>query len=613
MAKSEATLLLKIKQTGQQALSSTKQALSNLASLAKIAGAAFVTMGVAVAGAVVQAGKFEGVERSFRALAASQGQQADKMLAKMKELSQGTVSDLKLMQQANQALLLGLPVDRFGDMLRIAQSASVATGESMDFMLNSIVTGLGRGSKLMLDNLGIVFKAEDAYKEYAAQLGKTADKLTEAEKKQAFINKALQVGVDNADKAGKGSLTFAQNLDVLKAKFENLTIQVGQAATPAFQFFLNQVISGMSDLEEATKGPGALDTFFLRTAQSIVLLKGVFNGLIQIMSTSLGAIGEAIGALLAGEFVEAGKIMKNGITEQFDGILFNYEKTKMEMEQLDFDYNQRAIEAERAKQEGVRAVKQEFKELEKEEDLKEWEEKQLLEFERAQSELDLIGATAEKKLDIKQRLLDKELKAAETKEKKEQILKQKYATLEQQLQAKRDAEEEKRKQLQLQGFSTFYGGLASLQESSSKELSAIGRAAAIAKATIDAYVAINTTLASLPFPANVAAAAGIGVQAFVNVSKIAGVKFAEGGIVPASSGGTSAIIGEGGRSEAVIPLPDNFNPDDGLGFGGSVVVNFNGPVMGSPEQARELAIMLDEELFKLRQNNESKSFDEAFV
>src|SRR5690606_1557498 len=83
---------------------------------------------------------------------------------------------------------------------------------------------------------------------------------------------------------------------------------------------------------------------------------------------------------------------------------------------------------------------------------------------------------------------------------------------------------------------------------------------------------------------------------------------AEGGIVRARPGGMPAIIGEGGRDEAVVPLPDDFDPDNGLG-GGNLTVNFNGPIMGDEVQARELAKMLDRQLLELRRSNESVAFD----
>jgi len=219
--KSEAELVIKIKPEGSKKLltlkdriKSLKPTMEGVKRAAKLMAASFIGLGIAVVKFAEKAGRFDGVQKAFKNLAAAQGKDSRSMLDNMRELSRGTVSDLSLMEKANNALLLGLPVDRFGDMLKIAQSSAAATGQSMEFMLNSIVTGLGRGSKLMLDNLGIIIDAGKAQEEYAAKLGRTAASLSEAERKQAFINKALAIGLDNTKKIGEQSLTLSQQMGV---------------------------------------------------------------------------------------------------------------------------------------------------------------------------------------------------------------------------------------------------------------------------------------------------------------------------------------------------------------------------------------------------------------
>ena len=152
---------------------------------------------VAIGKLALDASVVEDLRKAFSNLAESQGQDADKMLRNIKNLTDGTVSEVDILKQANNALLLGLPIDRFDEMLQIARGASRATGESMEFMLQSITTGLGRQSKLILDNLGIVVETEKAYDEFAKTLNKTASELTDTERKQAFINKALDMGIKN--------------------------------------------------------------------------------------------------------------------------------------------------------------------------------------------------------------------------------------------------------------------------------------------------------------------------------------------------------------------------------------------------------------------------------
>lgn len=84
----------------------------------------------------------------------------------------------------------------------------------------------------------------------------------------------------------------------------------------------------------------------------------------------------------------------------------------------------------------------------------------------------------------------------------------------------------------------FFGNLATLANSSNKELAAIGKTAAVAQATIDGILAVQKALASAPPPLNFALAAAAGTAAAVNVAKIAGIGFAEGG-----------YTGDGGKYE----------------------------------------------------------------
>lgn len=75
-----------------------------------------------------------------------------------------------------------------------------------------------------------------------------------------------------------------------------------------------------------------------------------------------------------------------------------------------------------------------------------------------------------------------------------------------------------------ENFKSTLGTISSLQSSSSKELFAIGQAAAIATATIDGIAAVQKALASAPPPFNFALAALVGVATAANIGKIASQK-----------------------------------------------------------------------------------------
>lgn len=81
---------------------------------------------------------------------------------------------------------------------------------------------------------------------------------------------------------------------------------------------------------------------------------------------------------------------------------------------------------------------------------------------------------------------------------------------------------------------TGLDALAGLQNSSNKKLAAIGKAAAIAQATMDGVLAVQKALASAPPPMNFVNAAIVGAVAAANVAQIAGM--ADGGPVTGIGG-----------------------------------------------------------------------------
>lgn len=617
MAKTEATLLLKIKESGAKALKDLRGKLKGLVPTmdqvkrgAAIMSAAFVAVGAAAVKFAEKSGRFDGVRKSFNALAESQGQDAKKMLDNMRELSRGTVSDMSLMEKANNALLLGLPVDRFGDMLKVAQSASVATGQSMDFMLNSIVTGLGRGSKLMLDNLGILIDTEAAYKEYAATLGKTSEKLTDAEKKQAFVNKALEVGLKNAEKTGAGALTLSQQMDVLKASWENFTVHLGEAAAPAVGFFTNKLNDLFTSITNNTT-TNTLSDWAQNATKGVTIMWRLFEFVGKQLGTWLAGVGGVMHNFITGQFKKAWTNAKLLVEQTGTDIKESWDQTGADLEEIDKRYaDARIARAEREKQRKVDLRKKEHEEkasIDEAAFLAE-QERKIQEFEAG---IDLLTANEMQKLDIAMRFLDQRIAAEKDFNAKKNLLSQKQALLERKAMLTQKQIEEERWQEKVQGTQRALGQIAGLQNSHDKRLAAIGKAAAIANITISTAQGVAKAWALGPILGPILAPL-VAVAGAAQVAKVNSVKMADGGIVTPRPGGTLATIGEAGRSEAVVPLPEDFDPDEGGGIGGSGnTFIFQGPILGDKNQAREFALMLDEEFFKLRKENESIAFDQG--
>ncbi len=312
MAKdAEATLLLNIKAQGQAVIDDLNASLGKMAESAVALGlkmaAAFTAISAGIVAMALDASKFDDIKKAFTSLTESQGVDAKKIMETMIAASNGTMTQIELMKQANQALLLGLPVEKFGDMLKIAQSSAAATGQSMDYMLNSIVVGLGRGSKLMLDNLGILVDVDKANANYAETLGKTSEALTDAEKKQAFINAALETGMHNADNAAVSTESMTVKWAQAKVAFQEGAVALGKELIPAATKLID-VMLNVLDTFKFLAASGYLADW--STAVQKVFLE-FSNGFEGIMSNARG-----LGKLLQGDFKGAGEEADNFAAKQ---------------------------------------------------------------------------------------------------------------------------------------------------------------------------------------------------------------------------------------------------------------------------------------------------------
>jgi hypothetical protein len=261
------------------------KSFKSMASSAMKIGAAFYAAKGLVSGLKEIAevsGKMESVGAGFENLAKQSGFAGD-TLGKLQKATDGTVSSLDLMTQANNAMLLGIfeSEDQMASMFDSAQRLAGALGQDTLFGVESLVTGLGRQSKLMLDNLGIMVDAEKANTKYAASLGISADKLDDAQRKQAFINEALEQADTLVASLGEEQLTTADKMDMLKSSTTNMAGVLGKALTPAFDASLDM----MTDFAGGISGiVGSLEKIDL-TATGKNIMKNI-EGLLQAIKST---------------------------------------------------------------------------------------------------------------------------------------------------------------------------------------------------------------------------------------------------------------------------------------------------------------------------------------
>lgn len=180
-----------------------------------------------------QSAKLEGMEKAFNTLSGG-GALASNAVNKLTDATDGTVSKMDLFKQANNAMILGVTKnsDEMAQMFDIAQRLGEALGRDTASSIESLITGIGRQSRLMLDNIGIIVDTKKAYKDYANELNKSVDELTDAEKKQAFFNATMESATLKASKLNKEEENASKAFQRLSADLDNASARLGEHFTP---------------------------------------------------------------------------------------------------------------------------------------------------------------------------------------------------------------------------------------------------------------------------------------------------------------------------------------------------------------------------------------------
>ena len=142
-------------------------------------------------------------------------------LQELRTATKGTVSDIELMKAAVKAKDFRIPLEDLGKYLSFAQLKAQQTGQSLDYMVDSIVTGLGRKSPMILDNLGL------SAAEIKEQTEKTGD----------FMKGVAKIVETNLAQAGETYISAADRAAQRTVELENAQRSLGKVLLPIKEEF----------------------------------------------------------------------------------------------------------------------------------------------------------------------------------------------------------------------------------------------------------------------------------------------------------------------------------------------------------------------------------------
>lgn len=208
-----------------------------------------------VNGGLEMAEQADGVTRAFNSL------NQEGLLDNLRKATKGTVNDVQLMTAAVQAKDFRIPLEDLGKYLQFAQLKAQQTGQSVDYMTNSIVTGLGRKSPMILDNLGI-----------------SAAEISEKTKETGDFMKAVAEIVDNQlAAAGETYISAADRAAQKTVELQNAQKALGDEILPLKEqwddAYADMQLNTISLISWCVKHQGVVKTLgILLTAFTVVAI-----------------------------------------------------------------------------------------------------------------------------------------------------------------------------------------------------------------------------------------------------------------------------------------------------------------------------------------------------
>lgn len=218
------------------------------------------------------------VSSAFKRLQEQAGRTAEQGIGRLREATQGMLSDFELMQRSNLAQQLGITSDQFEQIARSAEALGEQFGKGLPESLSILTEGFGRAQDRALKFLGVNIDVEKAENDFAAALGKTREQLSELGKQEAFRIAALEQikaasaavsneNVSAADAYSRASAALTNFNDRVKAAIERnpqLAQSLEDVADAISHIDASALATGIADIGAAAAKAAGLVADFAR-------------------------------------------------------------------------------------------------------------------------------------------------------------------------------------------------------------------------------------------------------------------------------------------------------------------------------------------------------------
>lgn len=527
---------------------------------------------------VLHAEDIKAINVQFDLLAKNAHLSGDALKEGLIAASGGLADTEDLLQAASNSLVgLGSRAKELPQLFELARKSAVVFGGTAIERFESLSVAIQNGNVKQLKAQGIVVDVDRVYKDYAKTLGLMSTELTTGEKQQALLNATLakgEVAFQGIDESTRKTQTTLQQMSV---SFKELGDTGSEIFSKTFGSLTNELIKN-TNLSIKEFDATLRETFLGQTqksADALYLLQQrleQFQARAEAFSKSTGGQADAglneqitllqqqIQLIEKKQTLEAGGSGTGPANLDPDAVKAAYRKqtdaqieAHAEQDDETKARNARLLQEQTAFQAELGAVK----------------DGELLEQENRQLQLDAneqifyadnlskVQAFEQQKLQLQFEAQRQKLLATEDSRKKTQALQLLDANQSKQFEELKTKQALEQQTQREENFKSTLGTIATLQASGSEELFAIGKAAAVATATIDGIAAVQKALAAAPPPINFVLAGVVGVAAAINVANIASSqppkKYAQGGMITGGIPGVDSVPLIGQQGEIVAP------------------------------------------------------------
>lgn len=212
-----------------------------------------------------EAENLQRVQQEFDNLTASAGISARELQEGLEKSSAGLIDTNTLLQDANQAIVkMGASASQLPAIMDVARQATAVFGGDLNTNFNNIANAIGNGNTRMLKQYGIVVDSTKAVKDFADANGLAANEISEAGRRQAIMNAAMEQAQERFSGVS-GSLGETQtSMQLLKTTFTEIkdifVLTFEKTIGPGLHAFLqsvNEIASGAKTAFQAAFGEGA--------------------------------------------------------------------------------------------------------------------------------------------------------------------------------------------------------------------------------------------------------------------------------------------------------------------------------------------------------------------